>query len=75
MQALIDIPSPSNTPTSVSEFYDSIQRHIHSLTALGRTEETYGSLLTTIVLGKIPVKMKQNMARARGKLEWMITEL
>jgi len=72
VQALIDLPNPSNTLSSVGEFYDSIKRHIRSLTALGRTEETCGSLLTTILLGKIPVK---NMARVHGKQEWTITEL
>ena len=75
MQAFVNLPSPSNTPSSVHEFYDSIERHTCSLKALGKTEETYGSLLTTILLGKIPVKMKQNMARAHGKREWTITEL
>ena len=31
VQALVDLPSPSNTPSSVRKFYDSIERHIHSL--------------------------------------------
>ena len=75
MQALVELPNPSNTSSSIREFYDNIERHIRSLTALGQTEETYGSLLTTILLGKLPLKMKQNMARAHGKREWTITEL
>ena len=45
MQALIDLPGPSNTPSSVRQFYDAIESHIRSLTALGRTEDSYGSLL------------------------------
>ena len=75
MQALIDLPGLSNTPSSVREFHDAIESHIRSLTALGRTEDSYGSLLATILLGKIPGKIKQNMARAHGKREWTITEL
>ena len=73
IDALIDLPGPSNTPSSVRQFYDAIESHIRSLTALGRTEDSYGSLLTTTLLGKIPGKMKQNMARANGKQEWTIT--
>ena len=75
MQAIIDLPGPSNTPSSVRQFYDAIESHIRSLTALGWTKDSYGSLLTTILLGKIPGKMKQDMARANGKWEWTITDL
>ena len=67
MQVLIDLPGPSNTPSSVREFHDAIESHIRSLKALGRTEDPYGSLLVTILLGKLPGKIKQNMARAHGK--------
>lgn len=75
MQALIDLPAPSTTTSSVRQFYDAIESHIRSLTALGQTEDSYGSMLTTILLGKIPGKMKQTMARAHGKREWTLAEL
>jgi len=66
-QALIDLPGPNHTTSSVCQFHDAIESHIRSLTAMGQSEDTYGGLLTTILLGKIPGKMKQNMARAHGK--------
>ena len=74
-QALVDLLGPSHTISSVRQFHDAIESHIRSLTALGQSEDSYGGLLTTILLGKIPGKMKQNMARAHSKREWTITDL
>ena len=75
MQALIDLPSPSNSLSSLREFYDSTEGHIRSLSSLGKSEDSYGSLLIPIILGKLPAKVKQNLVRAHGKQEWTITEL
>ena len=75
MQALIDLPSPSNSLPSLREFYDSTEGHIRSLSSLGKSEDSYGSLLVPIILGKLPAKVKQNLVRAHGKKEWTITEL
>ena len=75
MQALIDLPGPTNTPSSIRNFYDATESHIHSLAALGKTEDTYGSLLAPIILGKLPGKIKQNLARSHGKREWTLNEL
>ena len=75
MQALIDLPSPSNLLSSLREFYDSTEGHIRSLSSLGKSEDSYGSLLVSIILGKLPAKVKQNLVRAHGKQEWTITEL
>ena len=75
MQALIDLPGPTNSPSSVREFYDATESHIRSLAALGKTEDTYGSLLVPIILGKLPGKIKQNLARSHSKREWTLNEL
>ena len=75
MQALIDSPSPNNTLSSLCEFYDSTEGHIRSLATLGKPEDSYGILLVPILLGKLPLKTKQNLIRAYGKMEWTITEL
>ena len=80
MQALIDLRSPSGTLTSLREFHDSIEGHILSLASLGKSQDSYSSLLVTIILGKIPAKIKQNLAkqnlaRAHGRQEWKISEL
>lgn len=75
MQALIDLRSPSGTLTSLREFHDSIEEHICSLASLGKSQDNYGSLLVTIILGKIPAIIKQNLARVHGRQEWKIDEL
>ena len=66
MQALIDLPSPSNSLSSLHEFYDSTEGYIRSLSSLGKSEDSYGSLLVPIILGKLPPKVKQNLVRAHG---------
>ena len=61
MQALIDSLSPNNALPSLREFYDTTERHIRSLTTLGKPKDSYGSLLVPILLGKLPSKTKQNI--------------
>ena len=51
------------------------QGHIRSLTSLGKPEDSYVALLVPIILGKLPAKIKQNLARAHGKQEWTIIDL
>ena len=75
MQALIDLPGPTNSLSSIREFYDATESHIRSLSALGKAEDSYGSLLVPIILSKLPGKIKQNLARSHGKGEWTIHEL
>ena len=74
-QTLIDLPSPSNSLSSLCEFYDATEGHIRSLSSLGKPEDSYGSLLVPILLGKLPLKTKQNLVRSHSKKEWSITEL
>ena len=50
MQALIDLPSPSNSLTSLQQFHDSIESHTRSLTALGKNSDSYGDLLVPTLL-------------------------
>ena len=67
MQALIDLPIPNNSLSSLRELHDATEGHIHSLSTLGKDKNSYGCLLVPIILGKIPSKTKQNLIRAHGK--------
>ena len=40
--------------------------------SLGKSRDNYGSLVVTIILGKLPTKIKQNLARAYGRQAWNI---
>ena len=75
MQALRDLPIPTNTLSSLRAFHDATEGHIRSLSTLGKDEGSYGCLLVPIIMGKIPSKTKQNLVRAHGKKEWTLSEL
>ena len=58
MQALRDLPIPTNSLSSLWEFHDATEGHICNLSTLGKDEGSYGCLLVPIILGKIPFKTK-----------------
>ena len=53
MQALLDLPNPSNTLSSRQSFYDAIERHMQSLSTLSKSVDSYGDLLVPIILSKL----------------------
>ena len=75
MQALINLPIPNQPHSSLHKFHDTIKSHIRSLASLGKKEDSYGSLLVSIILEKLPGKIKQNLTWAHGKQEWTVSEL
>ena len=54
MQALLNFTNATNTLSSLQSFYDTVENHIRGLDSLGRSPKSYGYLLTTIILGKLP---------------------
>ena len=58
MDALINVPAPSNTLNSLQSFYDTIQSHKQSLSTLEKSTDSYGTLLTSVILGKLPSDTK-----------------
>ena len=75
MQALLTLPNPSNNMISLRSFHDTIENHIRGLSALGQSRDSYGALLVPIILGKLPVEIKRNLARDHPAFEWSIDEL
>ena len=75
MKALIELPGPSNTLSSLQGFYDAIEAHTRSLASLGKPIDQYGAMLATSILGKLSVETRRNLARAHGSDEWTITDL
>ena len=75
MQALLNIPTPTNSLTSIRQFHDTIENHMRGLSALGKSEETYGDLLIPIILGKLPAKLQRNLAREQNNGTWTINLL
>ena len=75
MQALLEIPPPSEHLDSFRSFYDILETHIRGLACLGKSQESYGDLLIPIVLGKLPTEFRKNLAREHGTLDWTIDQL
>ena len=75
MQALLDLPNPSSDMTELRRFYDSVENHIRGLSSLGKSQESYGALLIPIILGKLPMEIRHNLAREHSNPEWTIDEL
>ena len=63
MEALLSLEKPSNSLASLQVFHDTLEQHMRSLSSLGKSSETYSSLLTPSVLSKLPVETKKHMAR------------
>ena len=63
VQALLNITNPNNSLAALQLFHDSVENHIRSLSALGKSHDIYGSLMVPIILDKLPVETPRNLAR------------
>ena len=75
MQAVLEMPSPSNTLASLHTFYDSVESHIQGLASLGKSEQSYGDLLIPIVMGKLSAEIQRNLAREHSNSPWNLPDL
>ena len=75
MQALLDMPRPTNSLGNLQQFHDTIESHIRSLSSLGTNTNSYGTLLVPIILNKLPAETKKNLARAHPTSEWTLQDL
>jgi hypothetical protein len=75
MQALFNLPNPSNDLTNLQQFYDSMETHVRGLASLGKSHESYGDLLVPIILGKLPNNLRRNLAREHSNPEWTFSQL
>ena len=75
LQALLHLPNPSNTLSSLQLFHDSVEGHIRSLTSLGKPVESYGDLLVPVILEKLPSEARKHLARECTNSDWTLQEL
>ena len=75
MQALLDMPNPNTSLTSLRLFYDTIATHTRALGSLGKSKEVYGDLLVSVILKKLPVEVRRNLAREQTSAEWTFDDL
>ena len=72
MQALLELPKPNN---SLCSFHDAVESHAHGLSSLGKSVETYGDLLVTVIQEKLPKDIKINIARSKTTPESSLPQL
>lgn len=53
MQALLDLPAPSNNLTTLHQFYDQVETYYRGLESFGQTRDTYGPLLVPMIIKQI----------------------
>ena len=56
-------------------FHDSVEGHIRSLTSLGKSVDSYGDLLVSIILEKLPAETRKHLAREHSNSDWTLQEL
>lgn len=75
MQALIQLPAPYNTISSMRQFCDKVETYVRGLESMGECQESYGSLLVPVILDKLPVDIRKNLAREHGDIDWYLNDL
>ena len=59
MDALMNLPKPVNSLSSLQVFHDKLESHMRALQSLGKSSDTYSTMLTPMVLGKLPTELKE----------------
>ena len=75
MQNLLNLPPPTSKLNGLKLFYDTAESYIRGLEALGKPQESYGSMLVPIMLGKLPGRIRQNITSDRGNDKWDLYSL
>ena len=76
MERLLKLPSiPSGEITKLRELFDIIESQIRALQALRVESTSYGSLLTPVILEKLPSEIKLIISRKLDKEVWELSDL
>ena len=75
MNALMHLPKPVNNLTSLQNFHDKLESHMRALMSLGKSPDTYSTMLTRMVLGKLPADLRKQFARDNSGGEWTIRDV
>ena len=63
MKALMDLPSPRNELISLRNYGGYLETFLRGLECLGQTQDMYGALLVPIIISKLPIEIRKNIAR------------
>ena len=70
----IETVSSSGNLVGLCKVYDKIGFNVHSLEALGVSAESYGSLLSSLLLKRLPAKIRL-LIRRKLLGEWLLKEI
>lgn len=70
INALWEIIEPSDDPSSLLTFYDTIENHIRALKSLGKTDKDLGELFTPLIKRRLPRSVRVQLTRTRGSSTW-----
>ena len=74
MDALLNISAPSNNLASLQSFYNTININT-ALSSLEQPPESYGTLLTSVILNKLAPETKTHMTQDHYDSQWTISDL
>lgn len=69
MDALMNLPRPVNSLSSLQTFHDKVESHMRALASLGQPPES------SMFMGKLPTELKKQFARDHNTGNWTIREL
>lgn len=74
MDALLDLPNvhSHHDPRGLRRLFDSVETHVRSLKALGVGPETYGTLLNSIMMKKLPTELRVIVNREFAEKSWEV---
>jgi hypothetical protein len=77
MDALLALPSVTshNDLKGLRHLYDSVESHVRGLRALGVSSDSYGSLLTSMLMNKLPGEIRLVIARELNDEHWEVDKL
>lgn len=77
MDALLSVEAVTSDTNlrALRHLYDVIESQVHGLKSLGVASETYGSLLSSVLLAKIPKEIRLIISRKVGGGDWKLDQL
>ena len=78
MEALLNLQSVSGTPASLKSmrhFLDTVESQVRSLRTLGVASESYGCLLSSVIMAKLPPDIRLIVSREVKEEEWQLDPL
>ena len=76
MDILLNVSPVTNQDTrKLRELYDTLESHVRSLKSLGIPSNSYGSLLSSIIMNKLPQELRLIISREIKDQDWQLDNI